>query len=451
MEWALQVQRKAGEVYVQAASSDISRVFDVIDPSIVRIRDMLSNGARLYKDVGDHPEYATPEDTSFMGTVANEIAGEDILYDALVTARKKGAFHDFILNKRVVDDQLNTWGYHVSLSADARKVRPTEQDLAPLGPHLATMGLYTGAGAVARTNDSANYVTSQKVLNLNADFGLSSHQKTQPLISLRDEPLAPSERFSRIHITSLDANMSPWATWMKLGTTSLVLRMMEQGYWDASSMEFEDDMHQVAIKTAYDPDMERVVRLADGGRIRPLDVQGELLLRAQKMAHIEGVTGEEESILREWERAVNDLAVDPEKLIDRVDWIAKRAVLRRYMGRHCLELSESAVAKKDRQWSHIGPSGIATRLRETVWQHWMPLERIERAYTEPPRTTRALARAAFIRKYADKAEYASVSWDSASVYLGHGEAKADFPDPYKTTTSRFSTILPPNPDDAIPG
>ena len=432
MEWSLQTRssNEKDEYFEQAAGSAITQVFQMTDPrlQVMGGHRMLSNGARLYKDVGDHPEYATPEDTSFLGTVANEIAGENILYDALVKAKEAGVFHDFILNKRVVDDDLNTWGYHISLSADATKVKATKADLAPLGPHLATIGLYAGAGAIVKTGQTTVFAVSQKILNLNTDYSSSSHQVDQPLISLRDEPLAPEEQYTRVHITSLDPNISPWASWMKLGTTSIVLSMMERGHWNSKSLEFEDDMHKVALAVAHDPDLKRVVRRSNGQTIKPLDVQGEILQRAKKMTDL---PDEEMRVLEEWERALTDLAIDPIKLINRADWVLKRAWLSRYMSRNALKMCHPRVIKKDRQWSHIGPDGIGVKYRDgESWKKWMPKAEIERAYLHAPTTTRAFARAAFIKEYSGKHYETNASWTFATAERVNEKIDSKFDDPY---------------------
>lgn len=401
MEWAVVVQQGKNEDFIQPEAATAQRIINARHPSLYMsdAGHMLSNGGRLYVDVGSHPEYATPEDTSFMGTVANEIAGEAIMYDAMDEAKASGLFYDFILNKRVVDDELNTWGYHASFCCDALRIQINRKSLAPLGPHLATHNIYAGAGSVIRTLDGrARYVLAQKVLNLNADFAQSSHGPDQPLVSLRKESLADKMRFSRVHITSMDANMSPWATWMKLGTTSVVLRMMELGYLK-DDIRFEDDMHQVAMDVAYDTDLKQSYRQEDGRTITALDVQYELLLTAQKMASREGLPDEEMHILDEWEHALTDLDAEPELLIDRADWVAKRAVLRRYMARHALDLSDGQVMKKDRQWSHIGPLGIASRLRDGIWSNYTPVEEADRAYLEPPSGTRAATRGRFIKEH----------------------------------------------------
>lgn len=442
MEWAVLTRNGPTEIFHQAEAGEVGMAISHKDKRLKRAdpNGMLSNGGRYYSDVGQHPEYATAEDTSFMGTVVREFAGEKLVYDSFENAQHAGAFHDFILSKRVVDDKLNTWGYHMSLNADASRVPITVASLAPLGVHLATMNIYTGAGAVIPTTQGgAMFTTAQKVLNLNTDYSGSSHSTEQPLISLRKEALASENLYSRVHVTSLDANMSPWASWMKLGTTSIVLRMMEHNYLGHSKY-FRNDMHKVALQVAHDTSIKRPVELTDGSTILPIDIQNELVLHAEKLAKNEGVSAEEKLVLAEWKRVLTDLAAEPERTADRVEWIAKRRFLRRYMARHALQLSDQPVLRLDRRWSHIGPDSIGMKMREKSWAEWVPsAEEIAAAYFDPPTTTRALGRASLIQEYAESRDHNfSVSWTEAQV-AGTG-VKWSMMDPYNVGHDEYPNM-----------
>jgi proteasome accessory factor A len=417
MEWPVVVQRQKKSSFERADDSDVRLVLASLPKKLKRVAGMgmLSNGGRFYPDLG-YPEYATPEDTSYMGTVANEIAGENIVHGALAKLKEDGVFHDFILNKRVIDDAQNTWGYHISFCGDAERLEISDEALRPLGAHLATISLYAGAGAIVNTHEGAQFVTAQKVLSLNYDSESATGQNKKALINTRREPLADNERFVRVHVTSLDANMSPWASWMKLGTTSLVLRMMEHGYM-SETFEFKKDMHQVAKDVARDPDLKRVIELDDGTTVSALAIQTSLLTQAKKMAGAMGddLPEEDHRVLVEWERALDDLALNPLKLIDRADWVFKRAMLQKYMARHSLSLSNELVIKKERQYSHIGELTMGMKLRNGLWADHTPHERIEEARFSAPTTTRAFARAAFIKKHIKRTKGISVTWQSASV------------------------------------
>lgn len=448
MEWSVLVKNGKDMPYRQPGADEASAYLMCRDDSLISSQPlgMLTNGGRLYIDVGAHPEYATPEDDTHMGTVANEFAGENIMFDALSKAKNRGLMKNFLLNKRVVDDGYNTWGYHMSLCADAERLNISSKSLMPLGMHLATINVFAGAGAIVPTaRNGTMYTVAQKSLTLNRDFGLNSHHESNPLVSLRQEALADNGRYERIHITSLDANMSPWATWMKLGTTSIVLHMLESGYLKDTTY-FENDMHEVASMVACDTTLKKSFKMEDGTACTAIDIQTQLMHRAKYYAKDEGLNDEELHILSEWERALSDLRANPELLQDRVDWIAKRAVLRRYIARHALSFASDIVREKDRQWSYIGPLSIGGRLRETLWSKWMPpQEHIDYAYRNPPKTTRAVARAALIRKYALSIDHTFVSnWDLAQTTSQKGRTKYIFNDPYQTEAIRVD--IPPSVD-----
>ena len=432
MEWAIFTRQNGQKYFRKADDKEVALALKYPGDGIRResSEGMMSNGARYYRDLG-HPEYATPEDTSFMGTVANEFAGEKVVYDSFVAAQNTTndkLFDEFILNKRVVDDELNTWGYHISLCAEADSLLVCEEGLAPLGVHLSTMNIYCGAGAVIPSDSgAAEFTVSQKTLNLNTDFNGSSHGSTKPLISTRVEPLANKNLYERFHVTSMDANMSPWATWMKIGTISIVLRMREHNYL-SSDPYFSIPMHQVALGVAHDPDFTYKAKLADGTTIRPIDIQINLVQLAEKFRKDYGLPEEEERVLHEWKRVLTDLQIDPRRTFDRVEWVLKREVLHQYMARQALRLSDTRVLNLDRRWSDIGPNSIGKRLRESRWAQWMPSEEsLHRAYYYPPATTRAFGRAALIYKYGEfDSPHLLASWG----HVSYKNKTWDMDDPY---------------------
>ncbi len=421
MEWCIRIQNTPDAEFLQASEAQANGVIHHRPPGLFRVNQMLRNGGRYYVDVGDHLEYATPEDATFMGTVTNEIAGEHNVYSSLAAAKKAGNFHDFKLNKRVVDDETNTWGYHVSFCCSAEKMQINKKHLGVIGLHLATQNVYAGAGAVHRKkNGTVRFTLAQKVLNLNVDYADSSHRHSQPLVSTRDEPLAHESDWIRVHLTSMDANMSPWASWMRLGTTSLVLRLVEAGYYGEDLMP-QMPMSRLAQQVAADLTLQRMVTLTDGRTIRPLDMQTELFSRAQKLSKEINLPKEEQEALGEWEDALTDLKTDPLLLIDRADWVAKKAALERYIGKHELNWAAPEVAAKDRQWDDIGPNGIGQRMRKTIWREWMPTYTdIEHARFHAPEHTRAKLRGQAVREIARTGlREASVTWENITWAPGN--------------------------------
>ncbi len=369
---------------------------------------MSTNGARIYQDLGRFVEYATPEDTSYWSTVANEIAGERVVLDMLERAKLEGKFADYILNKRVMSDDGNTWGYHTSFSCDSKKMSISQQSLETIGMHLATQNIYAGAGAIWRQpGKPASYALAQKVCNLTCDYALHTHGNDQPLVSMRDEPLADPESLLRLHLTSMDANISPWATWMRLGTTSLVLTLLENGYRGSDIAIQPGTMHLFAKQVARDTNLNSLVPLKSGKEVRALDIQRSLLEHAEKL----DLDDQDQEVATEWRRALNDLEADPELLRDRADWVIRRAVIERALDKlnHDLDaatpevtLDSHSIAIRDRGYDLLKDDvGIGSILRRRgTLAKWMPPEgTIELAMETPPETTRAKIRSELIRKY----------------------------------------------------
>jgi proteasome accessory factor A len=439
MEWSTLVQIHPG-CKEQLLSSQMAESFfrEQLPPSLSRIGQFCSNGARLYDDIGQHPEYATPEDASLMGTVANEIAGERILEHVLDSAKEKKALHKFMLNKRVVDEFKNgyAWGYHENYLAPAHYLDISEEGLALLGIHLATRNILVGAGGLRRDRNtgSIQYFLAQKALNLNADFS-GDTTRVKPVVNLRQEPHAASEVWRRVHVTSGDPNMSPWATFMKLGTTSLVLRLIENG--EKLEQLRVASLTNLAKKVAADLSLCDNVLLRDGTTIRPIGIQEKLCAAAWKLGKEIALPDEELLVISEWQKALDDAKEDPMLLWDRSDWVAKKLMLEAYADRHDLRDNDPDLFKKDRQWDNIGPHGIGIKLRKKHWANWMPTEEFiaDRMFT-PPDNTRAILRGKFIKRFA-KDNGIFVSWSSVKV----NNHPINLPNPYNTNNSLIAGLL----------
>lgn len=446
MEWSILVQQFEGRVFRPLTNEfgGPSGVIRSCPPELAHLGDFLSNGARYYSDVG-HVEYATPESRSFLGTVAEEIAGEQIVYDSLmrfVDTRKLNAAR---LNKRVIDDERNVWGYHMSLSSNTPQLPFQENYVPVLGLHLATLNAYGGAGAVVPNGrGQLRFAIAQKTATLNIDSYASSHSHQRPLISLRDEAHAEKTKMSRVHISSMDANMSPWATWMKLGTTSLVLRLIEDGY-DPVHLRTQRPLFEMAKRAGFDQHFRARYELIDGRTISVMEIQQELFEQAHKFAETHDIPKQERDVLPEWERALDDLNQDPLLLFDRADWVAKKVILQKYMDKHGLGLDSADVAKKDRQFDLISAIGFGMKLRQGLWKEWMPAkERIQRALTKPPRNTRAKIRGDFIlacskikRETKKEVPNFNATWTSVGV----GSRSAYLSDPYQSESARVDQLI----------
>lgn len=353
----------------------------------------LRNGGRFYFDAGGHPEYATSEDDSVAGAVANELAGDRIAYATMQAWAQVKGYAGFELNRRVVDEAGMSWGYHENYSC-TRKVFGSLALLDTLSMHLATRSLYAGAGALDR---HGSFVIAQKAQQLTYATAEGTTGTKKPLISTRDEPHADSSRWGRIHVVGGDPNMSPWATWLKLGTTALVIDMIEGGY-DTGSLEAKDNQqHFIAKQVATDLTMEKAVELRDGKTARPIEIQTELCQAARKMSERIELSDEQLALIDAWEKALTDLesgGPDGQGLIDRADWPMRLAVLNR-----CQEKSGTGIglANHDFKYDTLHPSGYGMRFRQKLWRPWMPDEAVIADRTvRPASTTRAATRSRFI-------------------------------------------------------
>lgn len=364
-----------------------------------------SIGSRIYKDLGEHYEYATGEEDTFWGVVAAEIVGEQIMLETVRNAIKAPytEIKEIWLNKRVLDSKGNAWGYHenylshrgdITLTQDG--VDRTAVNLLLL--HLATRNLWAGAGAIV----NGKFLLAQKPSSLRTDIGEGT-TKVRPLLNVRDESHLGREEgeYSRVHITSGDANMSPWAIFMKFATTSLVLRLVEHGETLPEIQLGRDRNYKLAQQVATDLTMRKTVRLENGTTIRPLEIQETIIDRARKFAEQHELPEEEQQALREWERAHDDMSIDPDYLCDRSDWVAKRMTIEKYTGTHIAkgDYDPKLLVGLDQGFDDLEESGVAQNLRKSQkgWAKWMPTELIEARHKAPCPNTRAHLRGQLVR------------------------------------------------------
>jgi hypothetical protein len=432
-EAAILVQKNPGDDESQPDILLLKSILHAGRPKYLRsVQSMYSNGSRQYVDAGPYYEYCTPEDLTLAGTVANEKAGDEVIADTMDNAVAQGLIHDYIFNNRVMDETGHTLGYHNSFEMDP-DVEISEKSLAVIGMHLATANILVGAGGIRidPKTHRGRFVIAQKASTLNKNADISSSSDHAPLISLRNESLGSEELQNRLHVTSIDSNPSPWATWMRLGMISLVLRLREQGYMGEDLMPVMEPF-EVARQVAEDLTLRRKVLLQSGRELTPLEIQWEYLARVESYAEKHGVTKPEKKIIPEWERTLSTLEQDPERMRDRADWPLKKAIIDEYLDRHDLSLRSEEGAKiaarKDRQYDNQGPKGFCKRFEQGLWRRWMSDPKlIERRKELPPATTRALPRSRFVwafdyavnpRKGVKAAYWPFVQYGPRSISLG---------------------------------
>ena len=371
----------------------------------------LENGARLYLDVGSHPEYATPECDSVRSVVAHDKAGERILEGLVEQAEQRlaeeGIAGRITLLKNNTDSAGNSYGSHENYLV--ARVGEFQRLADTLIPFLVTRQIFSGAGKVLATPRGAVYAISQRAEHIWE--GLSSATtRSRPIINSRDEPHADAERFRRLHVIVGDSNMSEYATWLKVATTDLLLRMVEAG---AVMRDLTLDNPIRAIREiSHDMTCTRRVRLAGGREMNALEIQQAYYERVAQFVEHRGSDPESERVLDAWGHALQMLADDPMKLSRTVDWVAKYQMVEDFRQRHQLSLSDPKVTMLDLQFHDVDRQrGLHYLLQQRCKiDRVIDDELIDHAVEEPPETTRAKLRGEFIRAAKRKRRDFTVDW-----------------------------------------
>ncbi len=371
----------------------------------------LENGARLYLDVGSHPEYATPECDTVRSVIAHDKAGERILEGLVEQAEhrlaEEGISGRITLLKNNTDSAGNSYGSHENYLV--ARVGEFQRLADTLLPFLVTRQVFSGAGKVLATPRGAVFAISQRAEHIWE--GLSSATtRSRPIINSRDEPHADAERFRRLHVIVGDSNMSEHASWLKVATTDLVLRMVESG---AVMRDLTLDNPIRAIREiSHDMTCRRRVRLASGREMSALEIQQAYFERVSQFVQSHGASAEDERVLSAWGHALQMLAEDPLKLSRTVDWVAKYHMVEDFRRRHDLPLSHPRVAMLDLQYHDVDRRrGLHHLLaqRDKV-DRIVSEDEILGAMQDPPATTRARLRGEFIRAAKRKRRDFTVDW-----------------------------------------
>jgi proteasome accessory factor A len=372
----------------------------------------LRNGARLYLDVGSHPEYCTPECDNIVDLVAHDKAGERMLEELMVEAdrrlREDGIAGDVYLFKNNTDSAGNSYGCHENYLVPRRAELGRLADT--LTAFLVTRQLICGAGKVLQTPRGAVYCVSQR-----AEYiweGVSSATtRSRPIINTRDEPHADAERFRRLHVIVGDSNMSETTTLLKVGTTDLVLRMIEAGVV-LRDMTLDNPIRAIR-DVSHDITGRGRVRLANGSEMSALEIQYEYLNQAKDFTDSSGLDPNSKRVLETWERTLGAIETgNLDKIAREIDWVTKFQLIERYRARHDLPLSAPRVAQLDLAYHDVRRG----RGLYYLLQRDGAVDRVTRdldifqAKSVPPQTTRAKLRGEFIRRAQEKRRDFTVDW-----------------------------------------
>jgi len=378
---------------------------------------ILPNGARYYVDHA-HPEYSTPECLSPRSLVIHDKAGERILERSLaVVAAEIPSSPALAIYKNNSDGKGNSYGTHENYLMDrATQFGDIVRDLTPF---FVSRQIFTGAGKLgleAQWDERGKHVfqLTQRADFFETEVGLETTLK-RPIINTRDEPHADPERYRRLHVIVGDANLCEVATFLKLGTTSIVLKMIEDGFLpDFSLVNPVAAIHDVSR----DVSLTTQVSLVDGRKMTALQLQWEYLELARKYVDREDDTPENREVLERWESVLRGLENDPRTLSAQLDWVAKLRLLEGYRERDGLAWSDAKLRAIDLQYHDVRRDrGLYHRLAHAGKVERITTdEEVQHAIMEPPDDTRAFFRGRCIAKYPDA--IAAASWDSLILDTG---------------------------------
>ena len=401
----------------------------------------LENGARLYLDVGSHPEYATPECDSIYDLVCHDKAGERILERLLASAEQRlqeeGIRGDIYLFKNNTDSAGNSYGCHenylMSRQGEFQRYADT------LIPYLVTRQIWAGAGKVLQTARGAMFCLSQRAEHIWEGVS-SATTRSRPIINTRDEPHSDAERFRRLHVIVGDSNMSEYTTFLKVGATSVLIRMLEDNVV-MRDMTLENPIRAIR-EISHDITCRRLVRMANGREISGLDMQKEYLERALSFAEHADLGEVERRSLEMWEHVVNQLDKDPLSLDRECDWVAKYHLIEAMRTRDNISLLHPKVAMMDLAYHDVNRRrGLYYLLqRRGHVERMVTDEDIEDAVLTPPQTTRARLRGEFIKKAKERRRDFTVDWVHLKLN-DQAQRTVLCKDPFKSRDERVERLI----------
>ncbi|QZY27664.1 depupylase/deamidase Dop [Nocardioides coralli] len=429
-----------------ARGFDMSR--QVADPSQLTDEDLglanviLTNGARLYVDHA-HPEYSTPEVTTPLDLVRWDKAGELVMLDAARRAAQLPGGNQINLYKNNTDNKGASYGAHENYLM--RRSTPFGDIVRHLTPFFVSRQVVCGAGRVGIGQDGREhgFQISQRADYFEVEVGLETTLK-RPIINTRDEPHADPERYRRLHVILGDANLAEISTYLKVGTTALVLAMIEDGFIDRE-LTVEGSVSALRA-VSHDPTLRHHVTLTDGRKLTAVQLQLEYLDLARKF--VEDRLGSDADpqtldVLERWESVLDRLERDPMECSTELDWVAKLRLLEHYRDRDGLGWEDAKLQLIDVQYSDVRPEkGLYHKLVDMGRiERLLDGGSVERAMHDPPHDTRAYFRGRCLEKYAE--HVAAASWDSVIFDLPGRESLQRVPtiDPLRGTRASVGDLI----------
>jgi proteasome accessory factor A len=421
---------------------DVADASQLTDEDVGLANVILTNGARFYVDHA-HPEFSSPECTNPRDAVIWDKAGERIMAEASRRAAQVPGTQPINLYKNNTDNKGASYGTHENYLM--KRETPFADIVRHLTPFFVCRQVVTGSGRVGIGQDGRGegFQISQRADYFEVEVGLETTLK-RPIINTRDEPHAVAEKYRRLHVIIGDANLAEVSTYLKLGTTTLVLAMIEDGFL---SVDLAVDRPVATLHAvSHDWSLKELVTLRSGRKLTAVQLQMEYAEQARKYvedrygADADAVTVD---VLDRWESVLTRLESDPMSLSRELDWVAKLQILEGYRSRDGLDWSSPRLAAVDLQYSDVRPDkGLYNKLAASGrFEKIVTEAEVTNAITMPPEDTRAYFRGRCLAQYAD--EVAAASWDSVIFDLPGRDSLQRVPtlEPLRGTKEHVGPLL----------
>ena len=401
----------------------------------------LENGARLYLDVGSHPEYATPECDNLDDVVAHDKAGERILEGLVEGAEERleeeGIRGEIFVFKNNSDSAGNSYGCHENYLVGRHKDFHRTVDV--LIPFLVTRQIFLGAGKLSQTPRGTGFSISQRADHIWEGIS-SATTRSRPIINTRDEPHADAEKYRRLHVIAGDSNMSEYATFVKMGTMVALLQMIEHDVV-FRDLTLENPIRAIR-EVSHDISCTKKIKLANGRELSALDIQWEFLDRAMRFARSPGFPPQVQRAIDRWEHLLTGLEKDPMTLDREVDWVMKYRLLERYSTSRGLQMSHPKLSMMDLAYHDVDQSrGLFYLLQKNgLAERVVTDEKIGDAMVRPPQTTRARLRGSFIKAAKAKKRDFTVDWVHLKLN-DQAQRTVMCKDPFKAHDERVEKLI----------
>lgn len=383
------------------------------------------NGARYYVDHA-HPEYSSPEVLTPRDIVTFDRAGDLVALESVRTLEKSA--EPVNLYKNNTDSKGASYGTHENYLVD----RSTDFDdiVAGIVPFFVTRQILCGSGRVGigREGEGKGFQISSRADFFEAEVGLETTLR-RPIVNTRDEPHADPAKYRRLHVIIGDATLAEPATFVRFGSTSLVLGLIEAGL--APQIELADAL-QALWDVSHDLTLSAPLALSDGTTTTALEIQEAFYSAC--LEHADAEDAETAEVLAEWRRFLDGLSTDPKTLADSIDWVAKWVLLESYRFREGIDWDHPKLALIDVQYHDVRPEkGLFHKLERAGRIRRMTTDsEVEAAVVNAPDGTRAFLRSVAVSRLGE--DLVAASWDSLVVNAGTlGVVRLPMHEPLKGT------------------